>query len=227
VIDEFNTEHQFILDALVEGIYGIDAERTITFCNDALSRMTGHSKEEIVGQNAHDLLHQSRVDGKGCPREECDLPKAILGGEPRQVVGGTLWKKDGSSIPVEYCERPMQRLGSRTCYVATISDLSEIELAKEALRRSEEQYRRILESMPDVVWTFRRRRWDTVYQPKSGGVLGFTNQELYAGGTHLCTPSASCVPRDRTPKSRSRLCAESGTPHRMPLSLQTAPYTSG
>src|ERR1700758_876184 len=104
VIDEFNTEHQFILDALVEGIYGIDAEGTITFCNDALSRMTGHSKEEIVGQNAHDLLHQSRVDGKGCPREECDLPKAILGGELRQVVGGTLWKKDGSSIPVEYCE---------------------------------------------------------------------------------------------------------------------------
>ena len=36
MIDEFNTEHQFILDALVEGIYGIDAEGTITFCNDAL-----------------------------------------------------------------------------------------------------------------------------------------------------------------------------------------------
>ena len=60
MIDEFNTEHQFILDALVEGIYGIDAEGTITFCNDALSRMTGHSKEEIVGQNAHDLLPRQR-----------------------------------------------------------------------------------------------------------------------------------------------------------------------
>jgi PAS domain-containing protein len=37
--------------------------------------------------------------------------------------------------------------------VATIRDLSEIEMAKEALRTSEEQYRRILESMPDVAWT--------------------------------------------------------------------------
>jgi hypothetical protein len=26
VIDELNTEHHFILDALVEGIFGIDAE---------------------------------------------------------------------------------------------------------------------------------------------------------------------------------------------------------
>jgi len=136
VINEFNSEHQFILDALVEGILGIDAEGTITFCNDALSRMTGHSKEEIVGENAHDLLHHSRVDGSRYLREECDLTKAIVGGRPRPMVGGRLWKKDGTYIPVEYCGRPLQRNGSRTCYVGTIRDLSEIEMAREALRRT-------------------------------------------------------------------------------------------
>jgi PAS domain S-box-containing protein len=185
VIDQFNTEHQFILDALVEGVCGIDAEGTITFCNDALSRMTGHSKEEIVGKHAHDLLHHSREDGTRYPREECDLTKAILGGKPRQVVGGPLWKKDGSYIPVEYCGCPMQRLGSRTSYVATIRDLSEIELAKEALRKSDEQYRRILESMPDVAWTSDVQGGTRYVSPKVEALLGFTNRELYAGGTHL------------------------------------------
>jgi len=115
VIDELNTEHQFILDALVEGICGIDAEGTITFCNDALSQMTGHSKEEIVGKNAHDLLHHSRADGTRYPREQCDLSQAILGGKPRLVVGGPLWRKDGSYIPAECCGRPTQRFGGRTC----------------------------------------------------------------------------------------------------------------
>src|ERR1700739_1700331 len=109
--------------------------------------------------------------------------RQFSGGEPKRVVGGTLWKKDGSSIPVEYCERPMQRLGSRTCYVATIRDLSEIELAKEALRRSEEQYRRILESMPDVAWTSDVEGGTRYISPKVEALLGFTNQELYAGGT--------------------------------------------
>ena len=184
MIDELNTEHQFILDALVEGICGIDAEGTITFCNDALSQMTGHSKEEIVGKNAHDLLHHSREDGSRLPREECDLSRAILGGKPRQVVG-PLWKKDGSYIPAEYCGRPTRRFGGRTCYIATIRDLSEIERAKEALRRSEEQYRRILESMPDVAWTSDIHGRTRYVSPKVAALLGFTNRELYAGGTHL------------------------------------------
>jgi len=185
VINEFNSEHQFILDALVEGILGIDAEGTITFCNDALSRMTGYSKEEIVGENAHDLLHHSRVDGSRYPREECDLTKAIVGGRPRQMVGGPLWKKDGTYIPVEYCGRPLQRNGSRTCYVGTIRDLSEIEMAREALRRGEERYRRILESMPDIAWTSDINGRTRYVSPKVSALLGFTNQEIYAGGTHL------------------------------------------
>lgn len=89
MISEFNREHQFILDAMVEGIFGIDAEGAITYCNEALSVMTGYSKEEMVGQNAHDLLHHSRTDGSRYPREECDLREAILRG-PRQLVGGPL-----------------------------------------------------------------------------------------------------------------------------------------
>ena len=185
MINEFNSEHQFILDALVEAIFGIDAEGTITFCNEALSVMTGYSKKEIVGENAHDLLHHSRPDGSRFPREECDLSKAILGKKPRQVVGGPLWKKDGSYVPVEYCGRPMQRDGSRTCYVATIRDLSEIEMAKEALRKSEEQYRRILESMPDIAWTSDINGRTRYVSPKVSTLLGFTNEEIYAGGTHL------------------------------------------
>lgn len=185
MIHEFNTEHHFILDALVEAICGIDAEETITFCNDALSRMTGYSKEEIVGKNMHDLLHHSREDGSKYPRQECDLSRAIVDRKPAQEFGGPLWKKDGSYMPVEYCGRPMQRFGSRTCYVATIRDLSEIELAKEALRRSEEQYRRILESMPDVAWTSDIRGRTRYVSPKVEALLGFTNRELYAGGTHL------------------------------------------
>ena len=135
MINEFNTEHQFIRDALVEGIFGIDAEGTITFCNHALSAMTGYPKEEMVGKNAHDLLHHSRADGSRYPCEECDLRKAILGGKPREVVGGQLWKKDGSCLPVEYCGRPLRRNRGRTCYVATIRDLSEIEPAIDELTR--------------------------------------------------------------------------------------------
>jgi PAS domain S-box-containing protein len=72
------------------------------------------------------------------------------------------------------------------CYVATIKDLSEIELAKEALRRSEEYYRRILENMPDVAWTSDVDGRTHYISPKVKALLGFTNKEFYAaGGTHF------------------------------------------
>ncbi len=102
-----------------------------------------------------------------------------------RVVGERLWKKDGNSIPVECCGRPLDPNRTRTSYVATIKDLSEIEKAKEALRRSQELYRRILEGMPDVAWTSDINGRTRYVSPKVNTLLGYTNQELYAGGTQL------------------------------------------
>lgn len=183
--DKLNAEHQLILDAMVEGICGMNTQGIITFCNDALLRMTGYGRQEVVGQDAHDLLHHTRADGSKHPREECELHTAILQAKPAHAVGGLMWRKDGSCFPVEYRGRPLEASGSWTRYVATLRDISEIEMAKEALRRSEEQYRRILESMPDVAWTSDVNGRTRYVSPKVNALLGFTNEEIYEGGTHL------------------------------------------
>lgn len=151
--NELSQEQQFILDAVAKSICGMDREGTVTFCNDALLELTGYATEEIVGKNAHDVLHRCRPDGTEFPREECDLHKLILLGEPAHISIGVLWKKNGTCIPVEYRGRQLRAPVKRTHYVVAIKDVSEIEIAKEALRRSEEQFRRILASMPDVPWT--------------------------------------------------------------------------
>src|SRR5215475_2524412 len=115
-------EMQLILNALANGVFGTDAEGTVTFCNEALLHLTGYSREEVVGKNAHDVLHHCRPDGTKCPREECAFQAAIKGSEPTQVVVGPLSKKDGSSVPVEYCGRPLQQPVEHTSYVAIIRD---------------------------------------------------------------------------------------------------------
>ena len=69
--NKLNAEQQVILDAIVDAVFGVNVESTITFCNDALCRMTGYSSEEVIGRNAHDLLHHSRPDRSGYPPEEC------------------------------------------------------------------------------------------------------------------------------------------------------------
>lgn len=183
--NKLNSEQQVILDAIVEAVFGVNIEGTITFCNEALCRMTGYSSPEIVGRNVHDLLHHSRTDGSHYPAEECTFLKAIRRQQPSHFVGEPFWRKDGSFFPVQYYLRPLDAAGSTTCHVATVTDISEIEISKKALRRSEEQYRRILQNMPDVAWTSDIHGRTRYVSPKVQALLGFTNREIYAGGTRL------------------------------------------
>ncbi len=185
VKNELSEGQQSILDAVDKGVYGVDREGTVRFCNDALLRLTGYTREEIVGKNAHDVLHHTRPDGTKHARGDCPLQKAIRHGEPAKVAAGMVPRKDGSFVPVEYCGRPLKRPVGKTSYIATLKDLSEIEMAREALRRSEEQYRRILENMPDIAWTSDMHGRTRYISPKVRGLLGFSNKEFYAGGTHL------------------------------------------
>jgi len=66
-----STELQFILNAIVEGLCGVDAVGRATFCNEALLKLTGYSQEEVLGKNLHKLLHYRRLDGAYYPEEAC------------------------------------------------------------------------------------------------------------------------------------------------------------
>jgi len=182
---EFETERELILDAVVEGSCGLDADGRATFCNDAALKMTGYRAEEVVGKDVHELLHHSRPDGTQYPAEECVFRKALEANQPAHVMGEFLWRKNGTYFPIEYWARPIERPGSRTRHVATLKDTTDIEQAKDALHNSEEKYRRILASAPDVAWTSNRHGRTIYVSPKAEDVLGYTLQEIYAGGTHL------------------------------------------
>ena len=86
---------------------------------------------------------------------------------------------------MEYSGRPLRQPVAGAWYIATIEDLSEIEIAREAHRRSEERYRRILENMPDVAWTSKADGRIRYISPKVETLLGFTKKEICSGGTHL------------------------------------------
>ncbi len=182
---ESKTELQLIVDAVVEGVCGVDAEGHATFCNDALLKMTGYRRGEIVGKSIHELLHHSRPDGTRYPAEECPFHKAVVANQPARILGEFLWRKDGSRFPTDQSVRPLQRPSGGTFHVLTVKDNTEIQEAKDVLRRSEEKFRRILASAPDVAWTSDRHGRTIYISPKAESVLGYTTKEIYAGGTHL------------------------------------------
>src|SRR4051812_27285282 len=98
---------RLILDSTDEGMYGMSPDGIITFVNVAACRILGYTAEELIGQQAHPLIHHHRADGSVYPIEACPMRIACLGGEARRVDDEFLWRKNGEGFPVEYGTTPI------------------------------------------------------------------------------------------------------------------------
>ena len=123
-LSRLQTQHQLILDAAGEGIYGLDCDGRITFCNAAVTEILGWRSEDVRGQIAHDVHHHSHPDGSPYPREECLIYAALRDGEIHRVDTEVFWHTDGSAIPVEYISTPIMEDGTQIGAVVIFRDIS-------------------------------------------------------------------------------------------------------
>ena len=178
-------ELQPILDAVVEGLCGVDENGIVTFCNDALLRMTGFRSEELIGRSLHRALHYKRADCTPYPEEECPVRGAVLARSEFHITEDVLWRKDGSCFPAEYWAHPVRYALGPTISVVTFQDMTERKRAVDALRSSEEKFRKILVSVADVAWTCDRNGRTRYISPKVQTILGYTKEEITAAGSTL------------------------------------------
>jgi PAS domain S-box-containing protein len=149
---ELRAELQPVLNAVVEGVCGVDEDGNVTFCNDALLRMTGYEAGELAGNSFHELLHRSRPDGTPYPTEKCAQQKAALARQKIHAERAMLWRKDGTAFAAEYWAQPLLEGQNATVSVITIQDLTERERATEALRTREERFRQISDNLDEAFY---------------------------------------------------------------------------
>jgi PAS domain S-box-containing protein len=101
VLDSVRRQNDLILNAVGEGICGFDADGRVMFVNPAACRISGFKRDELIGQPGHALLHHTRADGRHCAGDECDLYAVMRGRAARTVDGEIIWRKDGTSVPIE------------------------------------------------------------------------------------------------------------------------------
>jgi formate hydrogenlyase transcriptional activator len=137
---------RLILDSASEAICGCDSEGTCLFSNPSAARMLGYDDPaELIGKNMHALEHHTRKDGTPYPIEECPI---YIGFQKNLNVHGddeVYWRKDGTSFPVEFWSHIIIREGKTLGAVITFIDITERKQAEEALRKSEEKNRILLQ----------------------------------------------------------------------------------
>ena len=113
------------LDALGDGIYGVDAEGRCTFVNRAALDILGYgSAEDLLGRNMHVAIHHTRPDGSPFPVADCPLLHTLSTGRPVRLDNELLWRRDGTSFFAEYSSFPVMADGLPTGSVITFADLS-------------------------------------------------------------------------------------------------------
>jgi PAS domain S-box-containing protein len=100
-LDFVRRQNEVILNAVGEGICGFDANGRLAFVNPAACRITGFRREELLGQPGHALLHHTGSDGEPCTGERCEVLAVMRGRAARSIDSEVLWRKDGTSVPVE------------------------------------------------------------------------------------------------------------------------------
>ena len=141
-VEEHLEESEEIVRALLEAtgqaIYGVDLDGNCTFANPVCATMLGYeTARELIGRNMHDVMHHTRPDGTPCLVDECHIYDAFREGRGLRIGNETLWRKDGTSFPVEYWSDPLLIHGELRGCVVSFVDISERTRAEEELRQSE------------------------------------------------------------------------------------------
>ena len=140
VLEQLRRQHELILNAVGEGVYGLDLDGNVTFVNPAAAAMIDWPMDELIGKSMHAVLHHSHPDGTSYPREDCPIYAAFQDGSIRRVTDEVFWRKDGTSFPVEYISTPMRdEEGQLIGAVVTFRDITQRRWAEQVLQRTNEE----------------------------------------------------------------------------------------
>ncbi|MGW2856474.1 SpoIIE family protein phosphatase, partial [Streptomyces sp. NPDC001215] len=93
------------LDALGTGAYVVDEQGHIVAVNSRAELLLLRSPGELLGQDAHDLLHRNR-HGELVPSAQCEMRQAFLGRQTAQAEAVWLVRGDGFLLPVSWLVTP-------------------------------------------------------------------------------------------------------------------------
>lgn len=170
-----------VLDTVGEGIVTADSTGKIILVNERIQRMFGYKEDELVGKNIEVLMPEKYREQhhKGMKRYLKTRESRALG--ERLVLEGLKKEQDVFPLEIQITET---QIGEQIYFTAAMSDISE-DLKSESelkktyldLRLSEQRYRSLMETLPDIVFTLSLDGIFTSLNPAFEKVTGWPREE--------------------------------------------------
>jgi PAS domain S-box-containing protein len=170
---ESESRYRFLVENSPDVIFSTDAEGTFTYLSESMERMTGYRPDELVGKHFSMVVAEHSMS-------EAGTRWAALVANPAedQQAFLELRTKDGRFVPVEVSSKGDQVDGRFAGIHGATRDITERARLERELRESEERYRYLVQSSPDLVWvTDADGRW-TFISDTAEKILGWKPEEL-------------------------------------------------
>ena len=173
-----------LFDDLIEAIYGVDLNGKCTFCNKRLLRLLDYeTPKALLGQNMSQLLHHSDVQGNLRAPGDFELWQCLSLDKIIHKPHDCVWRRDGSSIPVELWAYPYYKNGRVDGAIVAFIDISARVYAQQALEKTLDRYRNLIESTQIIPWEYDLQKGSfTFVSPLAQDMFGYNITEWYLPG---------------------------------------------
>ena len=186
-----------VVDHTHTGVCILNDKYQIIYANDEMSRISGRTREEMIGQDFRQFLtDESKADI--IERYE----RRQKGEDIPERYDAFFIHKDDSKRLIEVIATSTKDSSGRAKSIAQVLDVTEQRKAEKALRESEARYRLLAENVKEIIFTMDMSFHFTFVTPSVEEVLGYTPEEMMNQSlTELMTPKSIGVTVDAFSKA--------------------------
>ena len=179
--------YRTILEITEEGYLENDLKGNITFANDMACYVMGYEKNQLLGKNYRDYLTPAVAE-----HMRHIFRQVYNTGKPQLLVDYDLVRRDGTVKTYQMNAALMHDHTGQPCGFRILTrDMSLYKQTREALQKSEEKYRNILENMAETYLETDLKGNFVFFNDSLCHVLGYSRGELQGASYKRISPSAS------------------------------------
>ncbi len=178
-------EARALLAAVVEyseeGIIAVSLDKRVLSWNRGAQAIYGFSAEDILGKSVFStIIPPERVE------EYNGFFARVLAGETLVQFESERHHKDGRRVEVSLTYCPIKNPKGEVIGVsAIVRDITRAKATQQALREANENYRALIQTIPDVIWLIDSNDRIKFLSPNTEKVFGYSVEECYARGVPI------------------------------------------